>query len=35
MGRAAGWTAHVMEQEATGRLIRPDSRYVGPLPAAA
>jgi citrate synthase len=35
MGRAAGWTAHVMEQEATGRLIRPDSRYVGPLPTAA
>jgi citrate synthase len=35
MGRAAGWTAHVMEQEATGRLIRPDSRYIGPLPAAA
>ena len=35
MGRAAGWTAHAMEQEATGRLIRPDSRYIGPLPAAA
>lgn len=35
MGRAAGWTAHVMEQERTGRLIRPESRYVGPLPAAA
>lgn len=35
MGRAAGWTAHVLEQERTGRLIRPESRYVGPLPAAA
>ncbi|MFV3073679.1 citrate synthase [Niveispirillum fermenti] len=33
MGRVAGWTAHVMEQEATGRLIRPASRYIGPLAA--
>ncbi|OYQ36247.1 citrate synthase/methylcitrate synthase [Niveispirillum lacus] len=33
MGRVAGWTAHVMEQEATGRLMRPASRYVGPLAA--
>lgn len=29
MGRVAGWAAHVMEQEATGRLIRPQSRYIG------
>ncbi|MFD1746317.1 citrate synthase/methylcitrate synthase [Rhizobium helianthi] len=28
-GRMAGWTAHVLEQEQTGRLIRPQSRYVG------
>jgi citrate synthase len=32
-GRVAGWTAHVFEQEQTNRLIRPQSRYVGP-PAA-
>jgi citrate synthase len=30
MGRVAGWTAHILEQVATGRLIRPQSRYVGP-----
>ncbi|MEM8590017.1 MAG: citrate synthase/methylcitrate synthase [Pseudomonadota bacterium] len=35
MGRVAGWAAHVMEQEATGRLIRPQSRYVGPTPQQA
>jgi citrate synthase len=34
-GRVAGWAAHVMEQERTGRLIRPQSRYVGPLPQQA
>jgi citrate synthase len=33
MGRVAGWSAHVMEQEATGRLMRPASRYVGPVAA--
>jgi citrate synthase len=34
-GRAFGWIAHAMEQQATGRLIRPQSRYIGPAPAAA
>jgi len=29
-GRVAGWCAHVMEQHAQDRLIRPQSEYAGP-----
>jgi len=30
VGRGAGWLAHAMEQQQTGRMIRPVSSYVGP-----
>jgi len=35
VGRVSGWIAHAREQVAGGRLIRPQSRYVGPRPKQA
>lgn len=35
LARTAGWIAHIREQEHGGRLIRPQSRYVGPWPVRA
>jgi len=30
--RSIGWIAHALEQQKTGRMIRPTSRYTGPQP---
>ena len=32
VARVVGWIAHALEQQAGGRLIRPQSDYIGPLP---
>jgi len=31
VGRIAGWCAHCLEQLREGRLIRPQSEYIGPI----
>jgi len=34
VGRTVGWIAHVIEEYASGEVIRPKARYTGPFPDA-
>jgi citrate synthase len=35
VSRVVGWTAHIMEQAANNKVIRPSARYIGPEPGKA
>jgi citrate synthase len=35
IGRTIGWIGHAIEQYATGQLIRPRAKYVGPAPTVS